>query len=243
MGSKINFCLGVACLSLSGCYFFSSGDGGPKADASFLSEAEAEALIQSKLQPYGIRFVYNMKLKREGVSFTADGYDPNMRVGFEYRSHEGRDFKGQKGQSKEGLSRDEMATLQERQSEFREYFLVIPEGPKERVEQVVDQFIEDLYGWGVLHRGRKAEEAQPSDALGSPDSHQEKLPWETTGNLKQKRKEMESKDTTPAGASTGSGGLPSGGSDDDDKQDESEWESHKDQNSSDGWRREGEPED
>jgi len=243
MGPKIIQWLGMACLSLTGCYFSSSNMGGPKADASFLSESEAEALVQSKLSPYGVRFVYNMKLKREGVAFTADGYDPNMRVGFEYRSHEGGDFKGQKGQSKQGLSRDEIEALRQRQATFREYFLIIPEGPKDRVERVVEQFVEDLYTWGVLSRGRKPADAQPEDAIGDPRQHQQELlPWESPGSLKEKRREMEGKDSMPKGSSPGSGAGMTGSDEEDDKQDESDWEQHKDQNSSDSWRRDVEPE-
>ena len=80
----------------AGCYY-SPKTRAAKADPSFMSEAEVEVLVQKKLERYGIKFIPNMKLQRDEVMFVADGYDRDIRVGYEYRSHEGLDFQGESG--------------------------------------------------------------------------------------------------------------------------------------------------
>jgi hypothetical protein len=201
-------CLGYAC-------YYSPTTKPDKADSSYLSEVEATALAKSMLEPYGLKFVENMKLKREGVEFVADGYDINLRVGFEYRSHEGGDFEGEKGQNEDGLTEDEINVLKKRQDVYREYFLIITEGKKDDVTQAIDGFIKDLYRWEVL----KKQGVIKKDNL-FPDKNSKKpdlLPWETTGDLKKKRKEMESKEKNEGRVpKKSSGGDDSEGLSDDD---------------------------
>jgi hypothetical protein len=182
-------CLGlVAGLVLSACYY-KGQTRRTKADPSFLSEAEAEETIQKRLAPHGIKLVSNMRLQREGVAFEADGYDRDLRVGYEYMSHEGGDFEDQDA-NPDGLSRDELETLQARQDTYREYFLIVPEGRREAVEQAVDDFIKRLYEHEVLKEQKKV---KTGDSL-FPEGQKatgEALPWESTGDLKKKREEME----------------------------------------------------
>jgi len=194
MSSKWFLTINLVCLVglLSGCYYTPKTKRA-RADRSYLSEIDAESLITKKLAPYGIKFIYNMKMQRGSVMFIADGYDRNMRVGFEYRSHEGRDFEGQDGQSAEGLTDDEIGFLQNRQKDFREYFLIVEEGTREQVEQAVDQFVRNLYSWEVL---KKAKAPPGKDSLfPEKDEKKDLLPWETTGSLKKKRKEMEEEES------------------------------------------------
>ena len=165
-----------------------------KADPSFLSEAEAESLIQKKLAPYGIKFIYNMKLRRDGVSFIADGYDRDIRVGYEYRSHEGLDFEGEPQQSADGLSRSEIQALEDRQEAYREYFLIVSEGPRESVEEAVDGFVEKLYAWEVLKKAKKKKSTTDSLFPEKEGKDKDLLPWEATGSLKEKRKKMEARE-------------------------------------------------
>lgn len=184
-----NFSWILVLVLAAGCYY-SPEIRQEKADPSYMSEEEAEALVQTKLRPYGIKFVYNMKLTRDKAQFVADGYDRDLRVGYEYRSHQGRDFEGEDDQSPDGLTDAEIDFLYSRQKDFREYFLIIPEGPKEEVVAAVDKFVEDLYAWEVLKKAKPKEKEK--EAL-FPDEKKDKdmLPWEATGDLKKKRKEME----------------------------------------------------
>jgi hypothetical protein len=175
----------------AGCYYSPKTRAG-KADPSFMSEAEVEVLVQRKLERYGIKFIPNMKLQRDEVMFVADGYDRDIRVGYEYRSHEGLDFQGEGGQSPDGLTDAEIEYLKGRQKIFREYFLIIPEGNREKVEGAVDAFVRNLYAWEVLKKSKKKKKKDtlfPED-----DKKKDLLPWEATGDLKKKRKEMEAKE-------------------------------------------------
>jgi hypothetical protein len=179
--------VGAACLA--GCYY-TPQTRRPKANPSYLSEAEAEDVIQRRLAPHGVKLVSNMKLQREGAAFEADGYDRALRVGYEYRSHEGMDFEGEEDSNADGLSDAELAALVARQDTFREYFLVVPEGPQDTVEAAVDGFIKELYAKEVLKQAKKDDK---KDNL-FPDDQKKKgdlLPWESTGDLKKKREEME----------------------------------------------------
>jgi len=190
------FCfVGVGVLAImlaAGCYYSPKTRAG-KADPSFMSEAEVEVLVQKKLERYGIKFIPNMKLQRDEVMFVADGYDRDIRVGYEYRSHEGLDFQGESGQSPDGLTDAEIEYLTGRQKIFREYFLIIPEGNREKVESAVETFVKNLYAWEVL---KKAKKKKKKDSLFPEDDKKKKdlLPWEATGDLKKKRKEMEARE-------------------------------------------------
>ena len=175
-------------IASTGCYYKPEHKRS-KAHPDFLSEAEAEGLVQKRLAPYGVKFISNMNLEREKVAFVADGYDRDLRVGFEYRSHEGRDFEDEEEGNAGGLSEAEIEALQSRQAEFREYFLIIPEGTLDSVEQALDKFVKDLYAWEVLKKQKikKADNLFPDQKKRSGDA----LPWEATGDLKTKREKME----------------------------------------------------
>jgi hypothetical protein len=148
--------------------------------------------VQVKLSPYGFKFINNMRLKREGTEFEADGYDRAMHVGFEYLSHEGTDFQDEDDGGPDGLTKAEIAALRERQATAREYFLFIPEGPKEDVERAIEAYVESLYAWEVLKR--KEPPKKDDNLFPEDDKKKDLLPWEVTGDLKKKRKEMEEKE-------------------------------------------------
>lgn len=178
---------------LFGCYFTSKNQRTPTRP-NYLSEAQAERLIQSRMAKHGVKFVSNMKLVREGLSFVADGYDRDLRVGFEYRSHEDGDFEDEKGGSPDGLTEAEIQVLRARQDVYHEYFLIVPEGDQQSVEDAVDDFIKKLYAWEVL----KKKTVQEVDSL-FPTNNKggDVLPWETTGDVKEKRKAMEEREKSP----------------------------------------------
>ncbi len=215
------FCCCLAGVVGAGCYF-TPKTMRSKADPSYLSEIEAERLIQKKLALYGINFVSNMKLKRDQVLFVADGYDRDLRVGYEYRSHEGMDFEEDGNADGEGLSVAEIGALEKRQKEFREYFLIVPEGTRSDVDSAVDKFIKDLYSWNVL---KKAKEKKTKDTLFPEESKKKTdkdlLPWESTKDLRKKRKEMEAKEELD--------GKPG------EKESTDDWDSADDSGGSDEW--------
>ncbi len=180
-----------ALAGLAGCYY-APQHRRAKAHPSYLSEAEAEGLIQKRLARHGVKFISNMELKRDEVVFVADGYDRDLRVGFEYRSHEGRDFEDEDKGNPDGLTEAEIEALRARQDNFREYFLIVPEGDGESVEQAVRKFVKDLYACEVL----KKKKVKKADSL-FPEKNKKRgdlLPWEATGDLKKKREEMERKE-------------------------------------------------
>ena len=187
--------LGIIIFGFSACYYTPQHKRS-KAHPSYLSEAQAESLVQKRLARHGVKFISNMKLKREGVEFVADGFDRDLRVGFEYLSHEGGDYEDRPGGSSEGLTEAELQALQDRQETFREYFLIVKEGPAEQVEEAVAGFIKDLYRWEVLkkHQQNKKDELFPEKKQKRSDI----LPWETTGNLTKRRKQMERKEKATA---------------------------------------------
>ena len=194
---------GILLIGLAGGCYYSPKTRAAKADPSFMSEAEVEVLVQKKLASYGIKFIPNMKLQRDEVMFTADGYDRDIRIGYEYRSHEGLDFEGESGQNADGLTTAEIDFLKNRQNAFREYFLIIPESKRETVEAAVEAFVKDLYAWEVL---KKAKKKKKDNLFPEDDKKKDLLPWEATGDLKKKRKEMEDKedlDKKPGGDDLG----------------------------------------
>jgi hypothetical protein len=193
----LGICLGAWLLaSLPACYY-KGQTRRAKTDPSYLSEAEAEEIIQRRLAPHGVKLVSNMKLQRDEVQFVADGYDRSLRVGYEYMSHEGMDFEDEEDGNADGLTRTELQALAERQDTFREYFLIVKEGPREAVEQAVDEFVRLLYEKEVLKLAKKT---QAGDSL-FPEGQKktgEALPWESTGDLKKKREEMERREAERA---------------------------------------------
>ncbi|MBW1811084.1 MAG: hypothetical protein JRJ87_23035 [Deltaproteobacteria bacterium] len=201
-----------------GCYY-SPHKRMPKADPSYLSEGDAESLIQKKMAPYGIKFVSNMKLQRGDILFEADGYDRDLRVGYEYRSQEGMDFEKDAEENGDGLSTEEIDALYARQKTYREYFLIVPEGTRDDVSQAINKFVKDLYAWEVLKKAKKKDNKEnlfPDDDKDTQDQ-KDILPWESTKDLKKKREEMEAKEELegkPGEEKTGSDDWGSDSSDD-----------------------------
>ncbi|GAB4510745.1 MAG: hypothetical protein Tsb0020_28260 [Haliangiales bacterium] len=74
-----------------------------RAASPALSEAAARAVLSERFRAAGYRVRYDVPLSRPGeFAFTADGYDPDRRVGFEYVATSERDTE---------LSRAERAAL------------------------------------------------------------------------------------------------------------------------------------
>jgi hypothetical protein len=213
--------LAAAALAAGACYY-KPEHRQAKAHPDYMSEADAERLIAKTLDRHGVKFITNMRLKRgDEVEFVADGYDQDLRVGFEYRSHEGRDFQGEPGGSPDGLSEAEIAVLDERQEVYHEYFLIVPEGTRDEVNKAVRRFTENLYQWEVLKRAKKADK---SDALFPDQKRQgggDALPWETTGDLKQRRLEMEKREKARQAGEDLDADVWQGGEDEDQPEPES----------------------
>ncbi len=186
-------CVGIvgAGAGVAGCYIHSQ-TGSNRARPNVLSEAEAERLIATKFAPYGIKFVSNMRLQRAGIEFQVDGFDRDMQIGYIYRSHEGGDFKDEDGAREDALSDQDIETIKSNQANFREYFLIIQENSRAEVEKETDEFIRNLFALEVLKKKSPNKEKNlfPDKAKQANES----IPWESTGDLKRKRKEMEAKE-------------------------------------------------
>jgi hypothetical protein len=175
----------------AGCYLRSQPSSN-RVRPNVLSEAEAERLIATKFAPYGIKFISNMRLQRAGIEFLVDGFDRDMQIGYIYRSHEGGDFKGEDNQREDALSNQDIEMIKSNQANFREYFLIVQEGSRADVEQATDEFIRNLFALEVL----KKKGTDTKKDLGPTKVKQgnEAIPWDASGDLKRKRKEMEAKE-------------------------------------------------
>jgi hypothetical protein len=186
-------CVGVIGVGgwVTGCYIRSQPSSN-RVRPNVLSEAEAERLVAAKLAPYGIKFVSNMRLQRAGIEFQVDGFDRDMQIGYIYRSHEAGDFKGESGEREDALSDQDIDTIKSNQSNFREYFLIIPENNRAEVEKETDEFIRNLFALEVL---KKKSPDKKKDLLpGKAKQANEAIPWDSTGDIKRKRKQMEAKE-------------------------------------------------
>jgi hypothetical protein len=176
---------------VAGCYLRSQTNS-HRVRPNVLSEAEAERLISTKFAPYGIKFISNMRLQRAGIEFLVDGFDRDMQIGYIYRSHEGGDFKGESGQREDALSDQEIDTIKSNQANFREYFLIIQENNRAEVEQATDEFIRNLFALEVLKK--KSPDKKKNLLPDKAKQADEAIPWDSTGDIKRKRKQMEAKE-------------------------------------------------
>jgi hypothetical protein len=190
---RVLLCLGMIAAGgwLAGCYVGSTTRP-DQLRSDVLTEAEAEQLISSKLAPYGIKFISNMRLKRVGVDVLVDGYDRDMQIGYIYRSHEGGDFKGESGQREDGISNSDIEAIKGIQANSREYFLIIDENSRAEVEKATDDFVHNLFAWEVLKK--KGPDNKKKLFPNKAKQGDETIPWEATGDPKRKRKEMEAKE-------------------------------------------------
>jgi hypothetical protein len=162
--------MGCFAIAWGSCYF--SQRTRTKSNPAYCSEARAERLIQQRLARYGIRLVSNMRLQRTGVTFEADGYDRDMRVGYEYMTHEECDFEDEECGPR-GLTDQEIQVLNERQDTYREYFLLIKEGRAEEIDRACERFVAQLIATEVIVDNLSAQ-------AGRVVSREKKssLPWE-----------------------------------------------------------------
>ena len=90
-----------------------------------LTEAQACTILKRIFESRGFSIQENILFAEEEVSFTADGWDPAARVGYEFLSHEAGDH--------EDLSPEEIRTLGTWIESGRVYFFIIDE------KQVADE--------------------------------------------------------------------------------------------------------
>ena len=84
---------GVASLSLAGCGLYPMGGAIPSeyygncVDIR-LSEEEARTILHEAFTARGFEISADFEFSRDAVSFTADGYDPEQAVGYDYQTEE-----------------------------------------------------------------------------------------------------------------------------------------------------------
>lgn len=93
-----------------------------------MSEIEARALLSERFRNAGFRVVHDVLVTKDGYQITADGYDPDRGVGFEYiaESERGTD-----------VSAEERSALGGRGQPI----LILDAAGQQRVSKAVDSFL------------------------------------------------------------------------------------------------------
>lgn len=112
-----------------------------------LSEAEGRAVLKEIFETRGYQIREDFPFREESVTFNADGWDPDARVGYEYMTHEERDH--------EDLSPDELLRIGEWVEAGRLYLFIIDEtdiAGREELAAAAIGFLEEV----DRRRGRNA---------------------------------------------------------------------------------------
>ncbi|MBI5495743.1 MAG: hypothetical protein HY904_12030 [Deltaproteobacteria bacterium] len=104
-----------------------------------LTEQQGCAVLKRVFQSRGFQVQENVPFKEDDVSFQADGWDPQSRVGYEYMTHQADDF--------DDLDPREIGRLGEWADAGRLYFFVIDDTNIETVEDLewaANRFLDEV---------------------------------------------------------------------------------------------------
>lgn len=121
-----------------------------------LSPKEVKEIIEFKFSKVGIKLAPNVTLNLRGIKIKTDGYDSNLNVGYVYLIEPPENVKFTEDYQRP-LSKSEMEELEKLRKVEGYYILFIPEGPKEKVETAIDEFIDLLYSKNVLMKYKAQE--------------------------------------------------------------------------------------
>ncbi|MGC8927117.1 MAG: hypothetical protein ACP5QK_04255 [Myxococcota bacterium] len=121
-----------------------------------LSPKEVKEMVEFKFSKVGIKLAPNVTLNLRGMKIKTDGYDSNLNVGYVYLIRPPENIKFTEDYQRE-LTKSEMEELERLRKTEGYYILFIPEGPREKVEAAIDEFIELLYNKNVLMRYKPQE--------------------------------------------------------------------------------------
>ena len=148
---------GLFPLAFSGCLTGDISDPSPLS----LSEAEARFVLFEKFSRQGLHIEQDGRFSQAQVSFSADGYDAEKRIGYEYRSYY-YDEDGEEIGYEPELSTTELAQIKEWNEHDGPYFLFLDqksytfsneeerEAYLQQLESDIDDYLADLVQRGIL---------------------------------------------------------------------------------------------
>jgi len=127
-----------------------------------LSPKEVKELIEFKFSKVGIKLAPYVTLNLRGIKIRTDGYDSNLNVGYVYLIEPPEDVKFTQDYQRP-LTKSEMEELERLRKTEGYYILFINEGPREKVEAAVDEFLNLLYSKNVLLKYKAPEEKKEGE--------------------------------------------------------------------------------
>ncbi len=132
-----------------------------------LSPKEVKEIIEFKFSKVGIKLAPNVTLNLRGIKIKTDGYDSNLNVGYVYLIEPPENIKFTEDYQRP-LTKSEMEELERMRKTEGYYILFINEGPREKVEAAIDEFLNLLYSKNVILKYKPAEpEKTESEETGS----------------------------------------------------------------------------
>ncbi len=139
----------------------------------YLSPKEVKEIAEFKFSKVGVKLMPNVTLNLRGIKIITDGYDSNLNVGYVYliEPPEGTKFTQE---YQKPLTKSEMELLENLRKTEGYYILFINEGPREKVEESIDEFIKLLYSRNVLLKQKEPEikKEEPSETTPAEKNEQ-----------------------------------------------------------------------
>ena len=146
---------GLFPLAFTGCLRGDISDPSPLS----LSEAEARFVLSEKFSRHGLHIAEETIFSQAQVSFSADGYDTEKRIGYEYRSYYYDDYYVDDAGD---ILPSELAQIKEWNEHDGPYFLILDqksytfsneeerEAYLQQLESDIDEYLADLVRRGIL---------------------------------------------------------------------------------------------
>lgn len=126
----------------------------------YLSPKEVKEIATYKFSKAGVKLTPNITLDLRGVKIITDGYDSNLNVGYVYLIDPLENTKFTQ-EYQRPLLKSEMEILENLRKTVGYYILFINEGPREKVEEAIDEFIQLLYSKNVILKPKEPEKTLP----------------------------------------------------------------------------------
>jgi hypothetical protein len=129
-----------------------------------LSPKEVKEIVEYKFSKAGIKLVPYVTLNLRGIKIRTDGYDSNLNVGYVYLIEPPENVKFTQDYQRP-LTKAEMEELERLRKTEGYYILFINEGPREKIEAAVDEFLNLLYSKNVLLKYKAPEEKKEGEDI------------------------------------------------------------------------------
>jgi hypothetical protein len=150
---------GLIPLSLYACSEPLSGD----VASSYISEDEARQILLEKFTQKGLNITEDFQFSLDSVTFNADGFDAQKKVGYEYLYNNDYQYENENGtNADEALSEEELSLLENWNMNQGPYFLTLKAGyyifyeDREKEEQLrhlesdIDEYLAYLINQGII---------------------------------------------------------------------------------------------